>query len=268
VNARNARNARIACTARTALLLVIAPLRLERAAVRCGLPQALVLRSGTGAARARSAALVAARIPVAALAVAGFCGAAAEGLRAGDLVVASEVRGSAGVTACASGPLVAALASLGIERIRVGPVASVDHLVRGAERRVLAGEGVLAVDMESAWLAPAAVGRPFAVLRIVLDTPAREIYRPLATLAGGLAAWRALRRAAPALALWARAQSEGEPGAASARQMSSSNARAAARPRGGHGSRLSSPSASRASPRSGSCRPRRRRAGPRCTRPA
>jgi 4-hydroxy-3-methylbut-2-enyl diphosphate reductase len=84
-------------------------------------------------------------------------------------------------------------------------VASVDHLVRGAQRGVLAGEGALAVDMESAWLAPAAMGRPFAVLRVVLDTPAREIYRPWATLVGGLAACRALRRAVPALAMWARA---------------------------------------------------------------
>jgi len=173
--------------------------------VRLGLPEALVLRSGMGAARARFTALVAARIPADAVAVAGFCGAVAGGLSAGDVVVASEVRGPAGVTACASGPVVAALAAVGIARIRVGPMASVDHLVHGAERGVLAGEGALAVDMESAWLAPAAVGRPFAVLRVVLDTPAREIYRPLATLAGGLAAWQALRRAVPALALWARA---------------------------------------------------------------
>ena len=191
--------------AHNARLLVIAPLRIERAAVRRGLPDALVLRSGMGAARARSTALVAARIPADAVAVAGFCGAVAGGLRAGDVVVASEVRGPAGVTACASGPVVAALAALGVERIRVGPLASVDHLVRGAEGGALAGEGALVVDMESAWLAPAAAGRPFAVLRVVLDTPAREIYRPLATLAAGLAAWQALRRAAPALALWARA---------------------------------------------------------------
>jgi 4-hydroxy-3-methylbut-2-en-1-yl diphosphate reductase len=188
-----------------ARLLVIAPLRVERAAVRRGLPEALVLRSGIGAARARSTALVAARIPADAVAVAGFCGAVAEGLRAGDVVVASEVRGPAGVTACAMEPVLAALAALGIEHIRVGPVVSVDHLVRGAERGLLASEGALAVDMESAWLAAAAVGRPFAVLRVVLDTPAREIYRPLATLAGGFAAWQALRRAVPALALWARA---------------------------------------------------------------
>ncbi len=191
--------------AHDARLLVIAALRLECAAVRRGLPRALVLRSGMGAARARSAALVAAGIPADAVAVAGFCGAVAEGLRAGDVVVASEVRGPEGVTACESGPLVAALAALGITRVRIGPVVSADYVVRGAERAVLAGKGALAADMESAWLAPAAAGKPLAVLRVVLDTPAREIYRPLATLAGGFAAWRALRRAAPALALWARA---------------------------------------------------------------
>ena len=186
-------------------LLVVAPLRIEQAAVRSGLPDALVLRSGMGAARARSAALVAARIPADAVAVIGVCGAVAGGLRAGDVVVASELRGPAGATACESGAVVAALAALGIERVHVGPVVSVDHLVRGAERRALDRTGALAVDMESAWLAPAAAGRPFAVVRVVLDTPAHEICRPLATLAGGLAAWRALRRAAPALALWARA---------------------------------------------------------------
>ena len=160
-------------------LLVVAPMRIERLAVRPGLPEALVLRSGVGAARARAAALAGALIPAGAVAVAGFCGAVAAGLRPGDVVVASELRGAAGVTALASGPLVAALTALGIERVRVGPVASADHVVRGAERGVLGGEGVLAADMESAWLAPAAAGRPFAVLRVVLDTPERE-YPPAA----------------------------------------------------------------------------------------
>ena len=172
--------------------------------MRRGLPGALVLHSGMGPAHARSAALLAARIPADAVAVAGFCGAVAGGLRAGDIVVASEVRGPAGATAYASAPLVAALVALGIARVQVGPVVSADHLVRGAERAVLAREGALAADMESAWLAPAGAGKPFVVLRVVLDTPARELYRPLATLAGGVTAWRALRRAAPALALWAR----------------------------------------------------------------
>ena len=189
---------------RGARLLVLTPLRLEREAVRRGLPGAFVLRCGMGATRARAAARASVRIPADALAVAGFCGAVAGGLLPGDIVVASEVRGPAGVTAFDSQPLVAALAALGIERVHVGPVASMDHVVHGPERATLAGEGALAVDMESAWLAPAAAGRPFVVLRVVLDTPAREIRRPLATLCGGIAAWRALRRAAPALAHWAR----------------------------------------------------------------
>jgi len=185
-------------------LLVFAPLRIERAAVRRGLPEALVLHSGMGATRSRAAVLVVARIPAEAVAVVGFCGAVSAGLRPGDVVVASEVRGPGGVTACEPRPVVAALAAFGIESVRVGPVASADHVVRGAEREVLAAEGALAADMESAWLAPAAAGKPFAVLRVVLDTPDRELSGPLATLAGGLTAWRVLRRAAPALALWAR----------------------------------------------------------------
>ncbi len=195
-------------------LLVIAALRIESAALRRGLPGALLLRSGVGATRARSAAAAAARIPARAVAVAGFCGAVTPGLHPGDVVVATEVRGPAGTVACASAPVIAALAAVGIARVHAGPVASAGHVVRGAERGAFAREGVLAVDMESAWLAPAAAGRPFAVLRVVLDTPTREVYRPLATLAGGVAAWRALRRAAPALALWARAGAGGLPSAA------------------------------------------------------
>jgi 4-hydroxy-3-methylbut-2-enyl diphosphate reductase len=189
--------------AHIARLLVLTPLRIERAAVRRRLPGAMVMRSGMGAADSRAAAFVAAGIPADAVAVAGFCGAVAGGLRAGDVVVASEVRGPEGVTVCAVRPVVAALAAQGIVPI-TGPIASADHVVHGAERGALAATGALAVDMESAWLASAAAGRPFAVVRVVLDTPSRELYRPLATLAGGVAAWRALRRAAPALALWAR----------------------------------------------------------------
>ena len=190
--------------AHIARLLVLTPLRIERAAVRRRLPGAMVLHSGMGAANARAAALVAAGIPADAVAVVGFCGAVAGGLRAGDVVVASEVRGPGGVTACDAGPVVAALEARGIERISVGPIASADHVVHGGERGVLSAQGALAADMESAWLAAAAAGRPLAVVRVVLDA-SREIYRPLATLAGGVAAWRALHRAAPALALWARA---------------------------------------------------------------
>ena len=156
--------------------------------MRRGLPEAQVLRSGMGAYRARSTARVAARIPADAVAVAGFCGAVTGGLRAGDVVVAGEVRGPAGVTACESASVVAALCGLGIERVHVGPLASVDHLVRGAERAALAAEGALAADMESAWLATCGGGQ--AVRR-----PARRARH--AGAGGPLGPWSLLRTASP-----------------------------------------------------------------------
>lgn len=182
-------------------LLVLTPMCVERVAVRRALPDALVLHSGVGEARSRAAALRAARVPAAAVAVAGFCGAVAEGLRPGDVVVASELRGPDGVGACESAALVAALTVEGLGRVHAGPLVSVDHVVHGSERGLLAREGALAADMESAWLAAAAAGRPFAVLRVVLDAPGPG--RLPVSPAGAWAAWRALRRAAPALAVWA-----------------------------------------------------------------
>jgi 4-hydroxy-3-methylbut-2-enyl diphosphate reductase len=155
-----------------------------------------------GAERARRAA--AATTIADAVAVAGFCGALTRELIPGDIVVASEVRTPDGRSIpCSSGPLVAALRSLGIGRVHVGPIVSSERIVRGPERERLATEGAIAADMESAWLAEAAGDRPFAVLRVVVDGPGRDLRRPLATLAGGLDAYRTLRRAAPALSRWA-----------------------------------------------------------------
>src|SRR5213593_1699869 len=126
-----------------------------------------------------------------AVAVAGFCGALDPSLRPGDVVVATEVRGPDGARPCPSaGILAAALTTMGITA-RVGPLVSMDHVVSGSERERLRVEtGALAVDMESAWLAAAAGDRPFAVLRIVVDTPRRELTRnPLSTARGGLKAY-------------------------------------------------------------------------------
>jgi len=184
-------------------LLVFTPLRLERAAVGGALPGARVVRCGMGAARARRAAAAAGR--PAAVAVAGFCGAVDPALRAGDLVVASAVRGPQGTASCASESLVAALAALGCGRVVVGPIASTRQVVYGPPRRALAAQGFVAADMESAWLAAAAGEAPFAVLRVVLDSPSPAARRPFAVLGAAPRAWLALRRAAPALALWAAA---------------------------------------------------------------
>ncbi len=132
--------------------------------------------------------------------------ASAEDLRPGDVVVATEVRGPDGlVRQCSSGPLVAALRRRGIGRVHTGPITSSDHIVKGDDRVALAESGAIAVDMESAWLAAAAGDRPFAVLRVVVDTRDRELRRPAATTAGGLTAYRSLRAAAPAIGDWASA---------------------------------------------------------------
>jgi len=78
-----------------------------------------------------------------------------------------------------------------------------DHVVRGAERDRVRDGGAVAVDMESAWLAEGARGRPLAVLRTVLDGPGREFLRP-SLLTDGLRALGALEAAVPALEAWAR----------------------------------------------------------------
>jgi 4-hydroxy-3-methylbut-2-en-1-yl diphosphate reductase len=180
-------------------LLVLAPLRIEAfAARRAG---ATVMRTGMGPDRASAAALAAAREPARAVAVLGFCGALDPTLEPGDLVVADELRGANGPFPCDGAAAVAtALESVGL-RARRGPLLSVRKIARGSARQQLAGDGSIAVDMESAWLAPAAAGRPFAALRAVVDTPSRELVRPR-TVVSGITAYRALGRAAGALETW------------------------------------------------------------------
>lgn len=188
--------------ARHSPLLVAAPLRVEAWALRPGLEGCGVVRTGVGPARSRRAARRLVEAPAKCVAVAGLCGALTPDLVPGDVVVASGLLGGDEPSPMLdAGPLRDALARVGIEA-RVGPLLSVDHVVRGAERSRLAESGALAVDMESAWLAAGARRRPLAVLRVVLDTPGREIARPGVLRAFGVAL-RRLRRAAPALAVWA-----------------------------------------------------------------
>jgi hypothetical protein len=58
------------------------------------------------------------------------------------------------------------------------------------------------VDLESYWLRCAAGGRPVGVVRVIVDTPGRELTNPLSTLTGGAKAHRVLRRSASSLAGW------------------------------------------------------------------
>jgi 4-hydroxy-3-methylbut-2-en-1-yl diphosphate reductase len=170
-------------------LVVLAPLRIEALALR-GLD---VRRTGMGTrgVEVRGGDVVA---------VAGFCGAADPALRAGDVVLADEVRSGSGAKPCrASGLLASGLERRGLT-VHVGPVFSAGHVLGPAERaRLREEDGVLAVDMESYWLAQAVGDRPVVVLRVVVDEAGRRLLHP-ATLPAGVRAFRALRRAAATLA--------------------------------------------------------------------
>lgn len=176
-------------------LVVCAALALEARALGGG----TVVRTGVGPARARAAA---GRLPgFDALAVAGFGGALVTALRPGDVFVATEVRTGDRRFPCRGADALAGLLSTAGLTVRRGPLAAADHLVTGAERAALAATGALAVDMESGVLAEAAGERPFAVVRAIVDTPARPLPHPM-TLTGGLRALRALRACGPLIRQW------------------------------------------------------------------
>jgi len=189
--------------------LVLAPLPVEVAALRGSIRGAMLIRAGAGPRAAAATAERVRRLPGRAVAVAGFCGALDPDVRPGNVVVASEVIRGGGDeprVRCPSAPLLAAeLRRLGL-RVHVGPVVSTDRIVRGAERqRLRRSTGAIAVDMESAFLAAGAQGRPFAVVRTVSDGPGRDLTNPVHAVAGGTRAFVALRRAAPAVVRWASA---------------------------------------------------------------
>ncbi|MFE1321368.1 1-hydroxy-2-methyl-2-butenyl 4-diphosphate reductase [Kitasatospora phosalacinea] len=143
-----------------------------------------------------------------ALLVAGFGAALGPGVRPGEVIVADRVTDAEGGDhPLASAPALAtALEEAGL-RSHLGTHRTADHVVRGAERARLHHEGALAVDMEAAAVLAARAAHapdlPAAVLRVVVDTPERELLRP-GTLPAGVRAWRALRAAVPALTAWHR----------------------------------------------------------------
>jgi 4-hydroxy-3-methylbut-2-en-1-yl diphosphate reductase len=179
-------------------LLMLTPLWIDAFAAR---RSSQVLRTGMGPERARAAAVRAAAVPARAVAVLGFGGALSDELEPGSVVLASELRGNGAPLQCQPlQQLVKELEHVGVD-VHSGPIVSVPKLSRGAARASLAEDGSIAVDMESAWLASAAAGRPFAALRAVVDTPSQELVR-FSTMPNGIKAYRALGRAARALESW------------------------------------------------------------------
>jgi hypothetical protein len=153
------------------------------------------------------------QLPFAAMAFVGFGAAVRPGIRPGDVLVADEVRDADGTAGGTSGiPLLAEQLTRGGCTVHTGPLYSADRVVRGDARSGLAEHGVLGVDMETAAALRTArsirPALPFAALRVVVDTPEHELLRP-ATVAGGLRAWRVLRRLGPALGAWCRVAADG-----------------------------------------------------------
>ncbi len=185
----------------SAQLLVCAPLAVEALALTYASDHVRVVRTGMGAARSRKAAKSLAHEPARAVVVAGFGGALDPSLEPGDVVVADAVSSPDGRSSCQSESLAGALRAAGL-RVFVGTIACRDHIVRGDERRELFEQGACAVDMESAWLAAAASGRPFSVVRAVVDTPRDELSRIVSTIRGGTRSFKALARIGRALAGW------------------------------------------------------------------
>ncbi len=195
-------------------LLIAAPLRLEQAMIQAGLRRAArrdgastlraqVQRTGMGTHRSRRSAELLRADPARALLVMGFGGGLDELGEVGDVVVADAVIGPEGERVeCAEAERLAAALLDGGMTVRRGVVASVSSIAMGDARVRLRERGAVAVDMESVWLAAAARERPFAVARVISDTPARELTRPLATVAGFGLASAALARAAAALQRW------------------------------------------------------------------
>jgi 4-hydroxy-3-methylbut-2-enyl diphosphate reductase len=204
-------------------LLVAAPMRIEAALIssaargakgllrggsQAGWP--LVRKTGMGPGRSKAAADELAGAQARAMLVLGFCGGLDAGSVPGEVIVAEEVYSADDegheqlrVSCDLAGQLVQRLAGRGL-KLRTGGVVCVSRLALGERRAQLHAGGAIAVDMESVWLAPGAGGRPFGVVRVVLDAPEHELLRVRA-VSGALRAALALRRVAGALHEWAPA---------------------------------------------------------------
>jgi 4-hydroxy-3-methylbut-2-enyl diphosphate reductase len=189
-------------------IVVAAPLALEEALIRSGARGAHVRKTGMGPDKSLAAVERLSREPGDALLVLGFCGGLDGHSRPGDVIVAEEVLATAdeghdpararcdGVTRLAG-----ALRGAGM-KVRTGPIVGVGKIATGERREQLRAMGALGCDMESPWLAAGAAGRPFAVVRVVLDSPSHELFR-IQAVRGALKAAQALRHtAAVALQSW------------------------------------------------------------------
>ena len=176
---------------------VCTPLRTEWLALRDRLT-APVVRTGRAAGSAREEPVL----------VAGVAGALSDGIVAGDLVVASEIRhGDRTVPSHAAEMVAGELRRAGL-RVHLGPVVTADRIVDSPARRAaLAATGAIAVDTESGLIA-GTEGRG-VVVRAIVDSSEQPLLRA-GTPVRGVRALTVLRRAAPVIDAWVAATGERE----------------------------------------------------------
>ena len=177
--------------------MVLCPLAMEARAARRGIRRhgggATVLCTGMGPKRSRRVEPQGGPV-----AVVGMGGAVVGGIEPGDVVVATDVSADdvLPIGLPQAHAVAKSLQAAGFT-VHTGPVASVSELAVGARRQELAEKGAVAVDMESAWLLEHHRG-PAAVVRVVTDTPTREL-RSLTAPARIYRALRTIRRLTPVL---------------------------------------------------------------------
>jgi 4-hydroxy-3-methylbut-2-en-1-yl diphosphate reductase len=192
-------------------LTVAAPLRIEARMLGRGLAAGVGVRTGMGPRHALASGeeLVGAD---GAVVVAGLGGGLDPALRAGQVVVATEVLAADASVSPLVLPgatlLAAALRRRGFDVV-TGPLVSSPRLVRTQGRAALMTTGAIAVDMESAWLLAALArrgvdARQLAAVRVVADTATHRL-ASVATVAGGARALRVLGALGPILEQWAAA---------------------------------------------------------------
>jgi 4-hydroxy-3-methylbut-2-enyl diphosphate reductase len=86
-------------------------------------------------------------------------------------------------------------------RVHLGPVATQAALAGPADLIRLANSGVIAVDMETAVIAQAVGGQPFAAVRVITDT-AEQPWRRIGIVRDGYRALQTLRTIAPVVQQW------------------------------------------------------------------
>ncbi len=193
----------------------LAPLAIEAVAIRRGAPRATIERIGMGPDRARQSTegLLARDLAPRPTVLLGVAGGLHEGDLPGEIIVASSLIAGPDEPEIALEGVVALAELLGRERLRVkvGRMVSVSAIVHGEEnRRALADRGALGVDMESYWCAPLQRVHPFAVVRVLLDVPGRELRSP-AVLATAREAYRSLKIVSRTLATWSPVSVDGYP---------------------------------------------------------